>query len=559
MAAASLLLCAPRVFGQAPQLSEMIEVRVVNVDVVVTDADGTPIAGLEPEDFELRVDGKPVEIKYFSSIRDGSPLFPDAAAGDDDAAGDPSELEYKPYLAILLDGRALDSASARDAVSALRERIPQLVESSRGVMVVRHGRQLSLGQSFTRNPDLLARALDAAEEKRVRAVDSPGTDMLLRRLERMMPASNTPSAEDPNGTLTAEAEAISFLNEIRAEVQTLHFQTSSAMRDLKRFVSSLAGLPGRKSVLYFGPGFNTRPGEILYRLWWSKYAAIAHLVGMDSVEPEIARYRIDEDMVRLIQHANENRVSFYTFDPGGQRSSESLAMYSSMQASDLAGTEVGWKQNALVSLASGTGGIGRVDMGRPDYLVNRMVGDFRTYYSLGFEPDEDTPDRGRIRVKVKWPQYDVRHLEYFATRDPKRLLEENTLAALLTDEGRNPLQFGVELEDAEKQKDGSVLMPIVLKIPISRVTLLPDEKRHVGRLQVVVIAQAESGDLSPPAHGEMPIEIDNGELLEAMNRLAGYRMRLRMRDGEQRIAIGIRDEITGEDSTLNLVVDAGGP
>ncbi|MCY3971427.1 MAG: hypothetical protein OXG74_15955, partial [Acidobacteria bacterium] len=48
--------------------ADVIDVRVVNVEVVVTDRKGNRIRGLEASDFELRVDGEPVPIEYFTEI-----------------------------------------------------------------------------------------------------------------------------------------------------------------------------------------------------------------------------------------------------------------------------------------------------------------------------------------------------------------------------------------------------------------------------------------------------------------------------------------------------------
>ena len=57
----------------APQsiFSEVLDVRVVNVEIVVTDRDGIRVSGLEAEDFELLVDREPTTIDYFSEIRGG--------------------------------------------------------------------------------------------------------------------------------------------------------------------------------------------------------------------------------------------------------------------------------------------------------------------------------------------------------------------------------------------------------------------------------------------------------------------------------------------------------
>ena len=55
----------PGVFG------EVIDVRVINLEVVVTDKSGERVPGLGPESFRLLVDGEEVPIEFFSEIRDG--------------------------------------------------------------------------------------------------------------------------------------------------------------------------------------------------------------------------------------------------------------------------------------------------------------------------------------------------------------------------------------------------------------------------------------------------------------------------------------------------------
>src|SRR3954453_15240570 len=58
----------PSIFG------ETIEVRVVNVEVVVTDKQGNRVAGFTPSDFRLKVDGKVVPIEFFNEVRGGSAI-----------------------------------------------------------------------------------------------------------------------------------------------------------------------------------------------------------------------------------------------------------------------------------------------------------------------------------------------------------------------------------------------------------------------------------------------------------------------------------------------------
>ena len=53
--------------------TEIIDVRVINVEVFVTDRSGVPVAGLGPETFELKVDGKPMPISNFYAEVGGLP------------------------------------------------------------------------------------------------------------------------------------------------------------------------------------------------------------------------------------------------------------------------------------------------------------------------------------------------------------------------------------------------------------------------------------------------------------------------------------------------------
>src|SRR2546428_1190720 len=70
------LLCAATAAAQQPQpqstelpkLTETIDIRVINVDVVVTDKKGNPVAGLTKDDFNLYENGVPKNISNFYEV-----------------------------------------------------------------------------------------------------------------------------------------------------------------------------------------------------------------------------------------------------------------------------------------------------------------------------------------------------------------------------------------------------------------------------------------------------------------------------------------------------------
>ena len=61
---------------QAGGFSEIVDVRVVNLEVVVTDRAGVPVRGLGAGSFQLLVDGVEVPIEYFSEILGGRVVAP---------------------------------------------------------------------------------------------------------------------------------------------------------------------------------------------------------------------------------------------------------------------------------------------------------------------------------------------------------------------------------------------------------------------------------------------------------------------------------------------------
>lgn len=72
-----LIAGAASLSAQKPALpgsfGEAIDVRVVNVEAVVTDSRGDRVRGLTAGDFRLKVDGKEAPIEFFTEIASGTP------------------------------------------------------------------------------------------------------------------------------------------------------------------------------------------------------------------------------------------------------------------------------------------------------------------------------------------------------------------------------------------------------------------------------------------------------------------------------------------------------
>lgn len=549
------MLAAPEARAQATTLGETIDVRVVNVDVIATDKDGRALEGLTRENFRLIVDGEDVAIEYFSAFQaDPSGSTSHASFGLASAAPAATSLEPSlPLLIIDYDARLSRPGQARGAIESLRDQLDEMLASTRAIMIARQGMSLVIEQAFTRDPAVLDDALERLIDMKVPSLSSADSRLLLSRLE---------SADDPEQAgLTADDEGVleiarNYLNQVRNQSEIERHAQRTAITQLESLVASLAGLPGRKAILYLGPGIRPQPAEALFRLWWSKYHSVAQGLGVVSIESEMGLDLAVVQLTKLLGKANEAQVSFYGIDPRGVRTQQSVE-FESIQASELVEADARNAQQWILSLARSTGGVGRINSSDVTGLVREMIGGFRNYYSLGFVPHDEFPESGKVKVELIGLGGRLRHFDRYVTRSGKRGLQELTLAALLTEMAVNPMRIQVEMQDPERQDDGTYLVPLLVKIPIASLTLVPEGAHHVGRLSVVVQAQGAEGELSDPAEGVVPIELDNDALLTSLNGMAGYRLKMRVSKGEQRIAIGVRDEIALRDSSLRMVIQAG--
>ncbi len=420
-------------------------------------------------------------------------------------------------------------------------------------MVLRQADSLVVEQPMTRDPQLLYAALDRLSANRAPALGAGDRNLILQQLESTGPPRVVRETETDLISQAEEEVALQLarqlLGQIRIQAQLERHSLHESSRQLRLLTRSMAGLPGRKAILLLGKGMQRQPSEDLFRLWWSKFSDQAPNIGVISIDAEMSQIRGDDIIEQLIDDANAHRVTFYSHDPTGPIVVGSSAEFSEPETNLEIARGRQSMRDTLVDLSLATGGFGRVpaDVGS---LLDEMEDGFGTYYSLGFTPEE--VERGRVRVRVKHPDLRVRYLRRFVARTAAQQLEEATLATLLTGAENNRLQVGVDLGDIEAERDGTFLVPVLIKVPMAKVSLLPRQARHVGRLSFVIIAQSDDGGLSEPVTGVVPIEVANSELLSAMGQVAGYRMRLRTGGGEQLLAIGVRDDVAQQDATLRL-------
>lgn len=158
----------PRDSGQ----TERVEVRLVTVDVLVLDAQDRTVPGLLREDFELIVDGQPVEVDTLD-VRCSDAVLEDPRGGNlgegttqvTDTAGPRRIVLALDYLHLPLmpcpDGRPdLPCQIHNRVVEELISAIPARMQDGEEIMIAALTGGLRVEQPFTRDPEEVRRTLE---------------------------------------------------------------------------------------------------------------------------------------------------------------------------------------------------------------------------------------------------------------------------------------------------------------------------------------------------------------------------------------------------------------
>lgn len=512
--------------------AETVDVNVVNVDVYVTDKSGQRVEGLSQDDFELLVDKSPVAITNFYAIEDGGIRPPEGVAPIDSSEGiarDRSQPRDVPedqrlHLIVFVDNFNLHPFTRNRALANLRTFLRTRLHPGDQVMLVSYDRSLNIRHPFTSDPELIASALFELEEMTGHAVhfDSERRDIMNEIYE----------AED----------AYQVRGRVSQYAESLFSDMRFTLDSINDMVESLAGLPGRKGVLYVSDGLSMRPAEDVF------HAMNDHFQGESGLLLEGQRFDLSRRFGALTSRANANRVTFYTLEAAGLRT------YSYMDASNATfngGAKIDQVhfnnlQSSLRFMAAETGGFAMVNTNDFSKMLGRMGDDFDNYYSLGFHPGSTEAGRYHrieVRLKNKAKGLKVRHREGFRDKPISTRMTDGTLAALHYGYERNPM--GVELEFGERspQDNGHYLVALRVKIPLGALSFLPQTDMQRGKVRLFVGAMDSEGGMAPVQDVPVPIDIPADQFADAQTKFYQYEIKLLMRNGRQVVAVGVRDEI----------------
>lgn len=593
---ASLQLSAPLAAsgGPASTFSETLDVEVVNLEVYVTNRRGEPVTRLSADDFQVYEDGKPVEVTNFYAVEDGSVAHEGLSLRRSDALDEeerglsPLPDDQKLHAVLFIDGLDISPRLRNKVIADLLPFVEHGMRAGDRTMIVSHGASLEIIQGFTDDRGLLKSKLEelASRSSLGAALTTIERDGILREIAD----ANLPIAATGSGRLEgnrqedisqALSEAQSLYSAVELYAQRHQDQTFETLEVLRQFVDSLAGIPGRKAVVYISEGLSLRPGEALFHAWHAKFSILHQglaealeqgsltgsnrlLDNLGSVGLASSQFNLAYAFRELGNRASANRVTFYGlraadhfgtvsadvggFDLGAMDSKSGGQTYSVA----LEGLDAANRGGGLWELADATGGFAITNASNLGVALDKLRIDFDAFYSIGYVSGRPADEKKhRLEVRTSSRSHQLRYRRIFRDKSRGQKMNDRTLAALTYDAASNPLGVEVQLAAATVDPEGHQHVPILVEVPVENLTLLPLEGHYEGRLSIHVGARDSSGRTSPIRSLEVPIRIPKealGELVRSGKRF-GHHFLLEMIPDQHRMAIGVRDEIADVEST----------
>ncbi len=387
--------------GESKSTDDVLRVNteLVQTGVTVFDKQGRFVDGLKKEDFELRVDGRPVPISFFENIVAGSQRdrLTRAAGKNEPAAGTgpASAPSFRQRtIVFFLDDRHLSMNSVDRERKMLLNFINTEMSQDDLVAVASASGRVGFLQQFTDNRDVLRAAVGRIGHVPYVVSDyghnpgTPLTEYMALTIERRddpgvfqfyvqdcmkwgMPGLDSRQ----RGARRAQCEV-----EVRNRARQILIQagtvTAGTYYSLETLLRSAREMPGSKLAFFISDGFLADTGP---------------------------RGSTSRDMLgRLTDEARRAGVVIYTIDARGLVSGAldatgNVPLDGDGRLESASLREIAASQDALDALAADTGGRALRNQNYFDRFVNDALAETSRYYLLAWRPEADGEKNEKLR------------------------------------------------------------------------------------------------------------------------------------------------------------------
>jgi VWFA-related protein len=542
LASSILILASPKDKEKADNSEVKFTSRteLVLIPTLVTDKSGNHLSGLKKEDFTVLENGAEQKIATFEEITSDAHRL----ARSSDPNIFTNSLEAGPTAGritlIVLDfinTPYMDQASARKELlkyltHSVDQREPTALYTltSSGVHVI---------HDFTTDPRVLAAALHKVNGDLSQMVDTP------QDLETM---TGSASPDGSAGIDTREVQTEAQRLQTMMEDKELSFQSfqqrlaiTYTLQGMQQVAQALAGLPGRKSLIWASGGFPFSVSDNTMKL---------APAGRDSLSDVMPMYE------HTWQLLNAAQIAIYPLDVKGLQVTNladvSVGNPGKNYVRNTTGKEVD-TETTLRAFASMTGGRAYYNSNDLARGFREAVRDSAEYYMLGYYLNQSNTQSGwrKLTVKVQREHVEVRARSGFfvtnATIDPATSRNNDLVSALQSPMDYTALEVATRWGNSEPGKEPGKkhvnYMVHLTAIP----GLIDDADHNHVALEFIALAKTPEGkQVDQPVTRRIDMHL-TAQKLAAIHKegVIAYVGALDLAAGEYTVRFVVRDDFSG--------------
>jgi len=534
LAVAAPLLAQKQVEPEMPKLVESIDVRIIDVDVVVTDRRGNPVTGLSKDDFEIYENNVPKVISNFYEVqgRKQKSVVADELGAKITAPERKTDVpeELKRRIIFYVDNLSLSPFNRNRVFRQMKDFCDSIMRPGDEAMIATYNRSMKVRVPFTRDASQIKSMLDSLMTE-----SGLGVAANSERQSTQDRINDATSYQDAIGT--ARTYASSVEHDLRQGVSSLN-----------ALMATLAGVEGKKILVLTSEGFPMQPGRDMFayideisrdKSWGNSGSSMLEAMTFDGTSL----------IQSVAKTANANGITIYPVHAAG------LTGGSEMSAEHARPTPISvshvFTENTTESMrlmADMTGGIASVQTNNFAAAFQRIERDLESYYSLGYRAGTERVDRQRyLLVKVKNRDYRARARQTFVEKSVYAEMNDRVIANLLYRTKANDLSILARIGQPLPTEDGYYRVPVDIQIPMEKLTLLPQgETEYAGGFDVYVVVANKDNDMSDVARKSHQIHVPAGDFKKISGKFYTYSLELLCERGLNKISLGVVDQISNE-------------
>jgi VWFA-related protein len=524
------------------KLVESIEVRVVNVDVVVTDRAGNPVTGLTKDDFELFENKKPQKITNLYEVRPGAEqetlnvagaLEPSAAPA---VALPPAEMRVRRVV-MFIDNSSLPMFQKSKILNSLDKFVENELRPGDEATLVAWSPGLKIVTPFTSDRKLLRAGIATLSAR----ANGGAPDMASSQEQVKRQCNELIDIAKEKRSLTFPQAWDMCKGDVDAYSEEAAHNAKNTLEAMRLTSTTLAGLDGKKVMVIAGAHLPERPGLDLQM--WAFQAFSEFLKGLNPTRAmaETSHNLQTFSIEKFARQANSDGVTVYIIDTADTRdftsAENATATDNSEQFASFTNTAMAYQTIARI-----TGGL-MVNSNNFDSAFQTIAKDLGSYYSLGYKPSEETKnakDR-TIVVKAKNPAYRVRSRQSYSPKSSEDQINDRVVANIYSGVKS---EWPIVVNTGAPEREGDRFrVPVTIMIPPT-VTLLPQENQMVGGFDVFVAVGTDGGAMSKVSKSAQPIKIPTTAEKDLRSKPMTYDMSIVVRPGESTLSVGVVDQIS---------------